>query len=78
MFTQSPGRSHDSTHTIIASLTAIVGNAQLLERKLSRGESVPLDLVIQTLKSIQREGHRAAAAVRQENDGHHLEKSTER
>ena len=60
----SPSRPDDSFHTILASLTVIVGNAQLLERKVARGDAVASEEILATLSSIQRAGYLAVVHLR--------------
>jgi acyl-CoA synthetase (AMP-forming)/AMP-acid ligase II len=45
---------------IITRLTVMVGNAQLLERRILRGEPVSPDAILSVLSTIQRVGHQAA------------------
>jgi hypothetical protein len=44
-------------------LTVIVGNAQLIERKLLRGRALPPDELLAVLALIQRQGYHAAEQI---------------
>jgi hypothetical protein len=57
---RSTNSSSQLLDEIIARLTVMVGNAQLLERRIIRGEPVSPDSILSVLSTIQREGHQAA------------------
>jgi signal transduction histidine kinase len=57
-------RTSNIFRTVNTSLTVIVGNAQLLERKIAHGDPVTPDDLLSILGLIQRRGREAAEDVR--------------
>jgi hypothetical protein len=60
-----PARSEASMHAVMASLTVIIGNAQLIERRLDRGDPVPPDRIIAAMATIQQAGYKAVHELRE-------------
>jgi hypothetical protein len=60
---QESERSTNTIREINTALTVMVGNAQLLERKIARGDPISPDFLLSVLALIQRQGRQAARSV---------------
>jgi hypothetical protein len=49
----------------MAALTVIIGNAQLLQRRVARGDVVPAETIVAAMEAIHRAGFQAAKDLRE-------------
>jgi hypothetical protein len=58
-----------SEHYLLTSLTTVIGTAQMLVKRLERGEVIVVPVIIAKLRLIERESWNASTSARGMGDG---------